>query len=138
VLGLDLVRPSDAVIEFAFDAAARSGATLRVVHGWNPPPVYGFAPAAVSPDLGAEMAANESDVLARALRPWRERFPAVSVTAQAVTGSAAGHLLESAADASLLVLGHRTRGPATGPRLGSVTRAVLRRCMVPVAVVPHD
>lgn len=41
VLGLDLVDPGDAVVEFAFDAARRRAAVLRVVHGWSVPPSYG-------------------------------------------------------------------------------------------------
>ncbi|MEW2522047.1 universal stress protein [Actinacidiphila alni] len=138
VLGLDLVRPSEAVLGFAFDAAARRGAVLHVVHGWNPPSVYGYAPAAVAPDLGAEMAGYESDALARALAPWREKFPELDIVPEAVIGSAAGHLVEAASDASLVVLGRRPRPIAPGPRIGSVSRAVLHRVTAPVAVVPHE
>ncbi|MFC4463657.1 universal stress protein, partial [Streptomyces xiangluensis] len=49
VLGLDSAGPDDSVIEFAFDAAARRSAVLRVVNGWNLPPYYVYG---LSADLG--------------------------------------------------------------------------------------
>ncbi|MEV5437504.1 universal stress protein [Streptomyces sp. NPDC052682] len=42
VLGLDTGSPDEALIEFAFDAAARRATPLRVVHGWNPPTYYAY------------------------------------------------------------------------------------------------
>ena len=44
VLGLDLGRPSDELIAFAFDTAARHSAQLRVLHAWDLPPTYGMRP----------------------------------------------------------------------------------------------
>jgi nucleotide-binding universal stress UspA family protein len=126
VLGLDTGRPSEALIEFAFDAAARRAAGLRVIHGWNLPPVYGYNPGVMDPRLS------------ETLRAWREKFPGVEVTEHAVIGQAARHLIEAASDASLVVVGRRARRSSIGTHIGPVTHAVLHHSPAPVAVVPHD
>ncbi|WP_369359898.1 universal stress protein [Streptomyces sp. cg2] len=137
VLGLDLTRPCDEVIDFAFEAAAVHAAPLAVVHGWNPPPydAYGLGAAL---KFGTDLSAGERDSVHQALRPWRDRYPGVDVAAQAVIGEPAHHLLDAAAHAALVVIGRhrRTTLPAL-PRLGHITHAVLHHCPAPVAVVPH-
>ncbi len=81
VLGLDLRRPADALIEFAFDAAARRASALRVVQGWTPPACYGldtgfgYTSGAVTQGLGGGLAAQEAGGLTDALRPWRRSSP---------------------------------------------------------------
>jgi nucleotide-binding universal stress UspA family protein len=137
LLGLDLARPSDAVIEFAFDAALRRTTGLRVIHGWNLPPYYYYG-AAIDPGLSAELAEQETGALTEALRPWREKYPTVHVTARAAVGPAADHLIDAAPDASLVVVGRRNRGVPIGAHIGPVTHAVLHHAAAPVAVVPHD
>ena len=72
------------------------------------------------------------------LRPWRNKFPDVEVKEQAVVGRAARHLLEAAADASLVVAGRRNRRAPLGFHTGPVTHAVMHHSTAPVAVVPHD
>ncbi|WP_329139956.1 universal stress protein [Streptomyces sp. NBC_01476] len=138
VLGLDLVKPSDTLLGFAFEAAAARSATLRVVHGWLPPAIYGYSPSAMAPDLSTELAGQEMNALTAALRPWREKFPAVRVVAESAIGPAAHHLVEAAGQASLVVVGRRTPRPGPGPHVGSVTHALLHHSPAPVAVVPHD
>jgi nucleotide-binding universal stress UspA family protein len=138
VLGLDTSRPSEALIEFAFDAAARRGAVLRVIHGWSLPPVYAYNPGAMDPMLNEDLAANEASTLTETLRAWREKFPGVEVIEQSTVGQAAQHLIEAASDACLVVVGRRTRHSAIGTHVGPVTHAVLHHSPAPVAVVPHD
>ncbi|MYS19281.1 Nucleotide-binding universal stress protein, UspA family [Streptomyces sp. DvalAA-14] len=138
VLGLDLERPSDAVTAFAFGTASRRTAALRVVHSWYPPAIYGYAPVAVPADLGVELAANVRDALTQTLLPWQEKFPDVEVTADVRMGGAAAVLIEAASDASLLVVGRRTRGSSIGSHIGSVTHAAMHHAKAPIAVVPHD
>jgi nucleotide-binding universal stress UspA family protein len=137
VLGLDPSRPCGELIEFAFDAAARRGARLRVVHGWSLPPVYGYDPGAVDAALAAELAAQEASVLADALRPWRDKFPGVEVIVRDIFGRPAHHLVEAASAAGLLVVGRRTHASAIGTHIGPVAHAVLHHCTAPVTVVPH-
>ncbi|MEE1941278.1 universal stress protein [Streptomyces sp. TRM 70361] len=138
VLGLELYRPCEELLEFAFDAAARRGAPLRVVHGWNPPLVYGIDPIAVDPRLATDLAEESARVLKDALRPWREKYPRVEVRAQAVVGRPARHLLEAAEAAALVVVGRRNRRSPLGFHIGPVAHAVMHHATVPVAVVPHD
>ncbi|MFJ4500011.1 universal stress protein [Streptomyces sp. NPDC088864] len=137
VLGLDLTRPCDELIEYAFSAAAARGAALRVVHGWDTPIVYGYEPEAADPGHGVAMGLREASALTDALRPWRGKFPDVDVKEQCVVGRAADHLVDASKDASLLVVGRRVRRAAIGTHIGPVTHAVLHHAAVPVAVVPH-
>lgn len=137
VLGLDVEDPDDAVIEFAFEAARRRAAGLRVVHGWNPSAVYGYG-AVLDSGLSADLAEEERHGLADVLRPWKDKFPGVEVTAQAVIGGAGRHLAHASRDAALVVVGRKRRHASTGGRIGPVTHAVLQHACAPVAVVPHD
>ncbi|WP_406253789.1 universal stress protein [Streptomyces chartreusis] len=131
VLGLRLPgRCAEAVLEFAFDAAARRATGLRIVHGWNamssPPAGEGDGPAA-----------EPEALLSETLRPWREKFPGVEVTEEAVIGRPGAHLADASRGASLVVLGCRRRNASVGPHIGPVTHEVLQRAFAPVAVVPH-
>lgn len=135
VLGLDLNSRSDAVIGFAFDAASRRGAALRVVNGWNPP-ASTFT--ATQDRLEDAMAAYAQQRLAEVLRPWRGKYPGVRVTEEAVIGRSATHLTDASRDASLLVVGRRIRRSPLGSHIGAVTHTVLHHAAAPVAVVPHD
>ncbi|MFF1323609.1 universal stress protein [Streptomyces chartreusis] len=73
VLGLDLSGPADSVIEFAFDAAARRAADLRVVHGWSLQPHYYGYDGALDPELDAQVAARIRAELTELLRPWQDK-----------------------------------------------------------------
>ncbi|MFE1755633.1 universal stress protein [Streptomyces anandii] len=143
VVGVDLDGPDDAVLAYAFEAAALRGTGLRVVHGHGP--VDGEGTGAVGPadgladgDALAERAVPAEGPLAQALRPWQEKFPGVPVTAQAAIGQAGSHLAEASRDAGLLVVGRAARHAPVGALIGPVTDAVLRHALSPVAVVPHD
>ncbi|MGV9854138.1 universal stress protein [Streptomyces sp. NPDC003442] len=132
VLGLDLRRPAAPVLEFAFDAAARRAAALRVIHGWSPPSASGY-PVPFGTGKSAQVASELTDVL----RPWRAKFPGVEVSEQTVVGSPAGHLVDASAYAALVVVGRFAHGPRPGPRVGPVTHSVLHHSSAPVAVIAH-
>lgn len=136
VLGLDTEHPDETLLGFAFDAAVRRGTTLRVVHGWNPPPYYAYG---MSGDLAAHnsMALRESTALTDALRPWREKYPDVEVGEECRFGSPALHVVNASAGASLVVVGRRVRRSPVGVHIGHVTHAVLHHAAAPVAVVAH-
>lgn len=138
VLGLDLIRPSDRLIEFAFEAAARRSAVLRVVHGWNAPVPYGYGDS--EPDDGSriEMAAQVTGALAEVLEPWRSKFPHTQVVGETMVGRADRHLLDAASGACLLVIGRRPRASRVAAHIGATSHAVLHRALTPVAVVPHE
>ncbi|WP_406335073.1 universal stress protein [Streptomyces sp. NBC_00203] len=137
VLGLDATNPDDALIGFAFEAALLRGTSLRVVHGWNEPPyiAYGMPP---DLEMNARIAAEEAAAVADVLRPWRQKFPAVEVVEDSLSGRAANHLVDASREASLVVVGRRVRRSPLGGHIGPVTHAVLHHATAPVAVVPHD
>ncbi|MFI1508239.1 universal stress protein [Streptomyces sp. NPDC020597] len=136
VLGLDVEYPDETLIEFAFDTAGRRATSLRVVHGWNPPPYYAYG-TPVSPALHEGLALADAAALAEALRPWRQKYPDVEVVEVSRYGSAAVHVVEASRDASLVVVGRRIRRSPFGAHIGHVTHAVLHHCAAPVAVIPH-
>jgi nucleotide-binding universal stress UspA family protein len=137
VLGIDLDDPHDAVIEFAFDAAARRAAGLRVVYGWTPPRSSHDGGDPLDDDLHAELTGNVRRALSDVLAPWREKFPGVEVRDQGVIGNAGSHLTDASRDASLVVVGRKAAQSVVGSRIGPVTHAVLHHATAPVAVVPH-
>ncbi|MHC3472703.1 universal stress protein [Streptomyces sp. 7R007] len=129
VLGLELHdHTDDAVLAFAFEAAARRAAGLRIVHGWR-----------LQPHAADEPVAQAQELLDGLLVPWREKFPGVEVTEEAVVGQAGAHLVDASRHAALIVVGRRSRATSTvGSPIGPVTHEVLRHASAPVAVVPHD
>ncbi|GAA5028623.1 universal stress protein [Streptomyces siamensis] len=136
VLGLDVVSPDDALIAFAFAAAARRGTSLRVVHGWNPPPYYAYG-LPTDLELHGALERQEDTDLAEVLGPWRDKHPDVEVTAESLYGTPGSHLVDASRAASLVVVGRRIRRGPLGAHIGSVTHAVLHHSPAPVAVVPH-
>ncbi|NLU75705.1 universal stress protein [Streptomyces sp. HNM0575] len=138
VLGLDLGRPCDELIAFAFDTAARRSAQLRVLHAWDLPPTYGMRPLPVPPAMTNELLAAQNQALSAALRPWQDAQPEVKVQSEAVIGQPSRLLVEAASEASMLIVGRRNRRSRLGTHVGTVTHAVMHHAHTPVAVVPHD
>ncbi|MFH9861305.1 universal stress protein [Streptomyces sp. NPDC017202] len=136
VLGLDVDHPDETLIEFAFDAARLRDTSLRVVHGWNPPPYHAYAMPA-NPARHEALALSAAEALSEALRPWLQKFPDVEVVEMSRHGSAAVHLVDAARDASLAVVGRRIRHSPFGAHIGHTTHAVLHHSAAPVAVVAH-
>ncbi|MFG2474953.1 universal stress protein [Streptomyces fagopyri] len=140
VLGLDVDRPADDLIRYAFDTAGFRSAPLHVVHAWTPSEPYAReVRAARAPRPGdtaerrdGEVRDGEVRALAGTLRPWRRRFPGTTVREHVVQGHPGPHLLRASARAGLLVVG---REAGTGP--GRVVRSLIRHAPCAVAVVPH-
>ncbi len=149
VLGLRTDRPCDELIEFAFDAARRRDTGLLVVHAvraaFRPAPapsvpLLSAAPEgpALAPQPQAWAQADGERTLAAVLRPWREKYPTVSVTETVAEGRATVALVRATREAGLLVVGRRATDHRVGVHTGPVTHAVLHHVGCPVAVVPHD
>ncbi|MFJ5776162.1 universal stress protein [Streptomyces sp. NPDC093094] len=137
VLGLDVESLDEELIGFAFASAACRGTSLRVVHGWNPPPYYAYGLSA-DLELHGALARREAVALTEFLRPWREKHPDVEVTEESHCGTPGNHLVDASRDASLIVVGRRVWRNPFGRHIGPVTHAVLHHASAPVAVVPHD
>ncbi|MCX5554641.1 universal stress protein [Streptomyces sp. NBC_00038] len=140
VVALQILDESaEPLLEFAFAAATARGATLRAVHAWSLPPVYGYNPAVlhISDEDGGMEARVDRD-LDELLKPWREKHPQVPVVRTLELAFAAGVVLKATVEAGLVVVGRKAHRPALGMRIGPVTHAVLHHAAAPVAVVPHD
>ncbi|MEW2305260.1 universal stress protein [Streptomyces sp. NPDC006655] len=137
VLGLDIDRPDDTLLEFAFDAAARRKAGLRAVHAWPEPPTSSHRfPGDV--ELHDTLERGQASLLGKALRPCREKFPDVEVIEASRCGGAAQVLVSDSRDASLVVVGRRIRTGSFGAHVGHVTHCALHHVAAPVAVVAHS
>ncbi|MFI6335743.1 universal stress protein [Streptomyces sp. NPDC050535] len=136
VLGLDTGRPCEELIEFAFDVAGRRASSLRVIHTFSAAPSIAEADALV-PMRGPELLAEHEHAVTAALRPWREKFPEVTVAESVTEGRAADELISASAGAALVVVGRRTREARLGTHIGPVANAALHHAPCPVAVVPH-
>ncbi|MET9881831.1 universal stress protein [Streptomyces sp. NPDC006430] len=137
VAGLDVGRPCDRLLAFAFEEAARRDGRLIVVHGWSLPPILSYAPA-LDPGVYAEMEHGIDTALDEILSPWREKFPSVTVEPRLTIGQAAIQILDAASGAALVVVGRRIRHTALGTHIGPITHAVMHHATSPVAVVAHD
>ncbi|MEN8654259.1 universal stress protein [Streptomyces sp. 21So2-11] len=137
VAGVDIRRPCDKLLGFAFEEASHHRCALRVVHSWTPPAALSYAPTLV-PGVQQEMAQEVALALEEMLRPWRDKFPSVNVEPQAIIGQAALQLLDASADAALVIVGRRVRSSAFGAHIGPIAHAVLHHATAPVAVVAHD
>ncbi|MFI0505188.1 universal stress protein [Streptomyces albogriseolus] len=126
-----------AALGFAFETAARRGATVRAVRAWTLPPVFAYSPSSLQLlDEAGGLEPFERKNLAAALAPWRERYPDVHVVEHVEMGSAGQVLLSVSGTAQLMVVGRRARRSAVGARIGSVAHGVLHHADCPVAVVP--
>ncbi|MEU8344839.1 universal stress protein [Spirillospora sp. NPDC048832] len=130
VVGLDLAEDPEAVLDYAFAAAAARDARLRVLHAWHP------APLAVESGVDLQITANTlREHLAAALAPWRSRHPDVKVAEEVVIGHPVEMLALASAGAGLVVVGSRGRSFP----LGSVSHGVVHHARCPVAVVrPYE
>ncbi|MER7877590.1 universal stress protein [Streptomyces solisilvae] len=136
----NLAKAPGSLLDFAFAAASARGSTLRAVHVCKlPASDYGYGIAAGPIGyLDGDLEGRLNRELDKALEPWREKYPRVTVERTIDLAFVAGSVLRAASGAGLLVVGRRTRRSALGTHIGPVTNAVLHHSTVPVAVVPHD
>lgn len=132
VVGIDGSEYARRALGWARNEAAIRGAELIVVHGWAPPLDVMTVPSATEAFVKAAQDLVEGEVA------WvRETAPDLAVEGRTVTGSAAGAILDVAADAELVVVGGRGRGGFRGLLLGSVSQQVVNHAETPVVVVPE-
>lgn len=131
VLGVDARDPADGALDLAFDTARLWGVRLRAVHAWRFPSRATELPFGVPEEDRAAWEDHEVQLLADALRPWREKYPAVRVLEDVRLFTPAHALLQLSASAGLVVVGRGSEGEP-----GPTVRALLAESLCPVAVVP--
>lgn len=94
IVGADLSHPNPTVLAFAFQEAARRGATVRVVHGWTLPGPSVYAIVA-DPGIGETVGVQVASALAELVRPLRRSYPDVQVIEEVVVGAAGVQLVEA-------------------------------------------
>jgi nucleotide-binding universal stress UspA family protein len=119
-------------LDWAFDAARRRAATLRVVHVRQ---YAAWAPAGIALPMPPRAATDP--VLDQARDYLDGRTGPASVELVAVDGAPGATLPELGAEAQLLVLGSRGRGGFTSLLLGSNGLTTARDAECPVVVVPR-
>ncbi|EPH46489.1 universal stress protein [Streptomyces aurantiacus] len=133
-LALDLSHDCDSLLGFAFEAARHRAAPLYAVYAWRRPHSHagtdeqGYVPGR----WDAEWA------LASVLDPWRDKYPEVTVHAEAEHTRPVHAVLRAAEHAGLLVLGREMRRSPAGGHTGHVTRMAIQHVRCPIAVVAHD
>ena len=140
VVGVDGSDGSRAALEYAMDEAARRGSGVRVV--WAIPETgywaaaYGMTPALIG-ELGKDLEKVGRDMVDDVIADRGEALAGVPVDVWAVPGPAAAVLVGQAAEADLLVVGHRGLGGFRSAMLGSVGMQCVLHAPTPVTVVPH-
>ncbi|MER7134123.1 universal stress protein [Streptosporangium saharense] len=133
LVGFDGSPESEAALEYAFEEAARRGARLRALHGWQLP-VMAVGSVAYTP-LIEDISGTEERLATEILAPWRERYPGVEVRQAVLFEHPVLALNEASATADLVVVGSRGLGGFGSAVLGSVSHGVLHHAACPVAVV---
>ncbi len=140
VVGVDGSDGSRAALEFAMEEAARRGSGVRVV--WAIPETgywaaaYGMTPALIG-ELGKDLEKAGRTMADAVVADRGDALAGVPVEVLAVPGPAASVLVGQAAEADLLVVGHRGRGELRSMLLGSVGLQCVLHAPGPVTVVPH-
>ncbi|MEW2487510.1 universal stress protein [Streptomyces sp. NPDC048411] len=134
VAGVAADESSEAVLDFAFEAAAaRPGARLRIVHGWT----MFSSMLSGGPVFDRDAAAGAAERALGELTAGRgEKYPQVELVLEPIHGSASRTLVTASATAALTVIGRRKGGEELGFGLSPVAQTTLTHALGPVAVVP--
>ncbi|MFE6104018.1 universal stress protein [Streptomyces laurentii] len=133
VVGLDGTEQADAAARWAADEAERRGTGVRLVHACEP------SPEAVTPCVARGPVEEWArDLLARTAAVLRERHHGLPVTTRLLPADPVPGLVAESEDATLLVLGSRALGRASGYVVGSVGTAVAGLAERPVVLVRPD
>ncbi|MFD7402340.1 universal stress protein [Streptomyces sp. NPDC059866] len=133
-VAVDVDEPCDDVLDFAYHAAERRRAPLRVIHAWHVPFSRGLPDA----EERARTRTEAERELAGLLSPWREKYRTLVVKENLPEGRPAHVLVPAVSGAGLLVVGSRRRREAVGLHPGPVAHALIHHVHCPVALVPHD
>ena len=138
VVGVDGSANADEALAWALDHARRTGAVVRVVSAWAWEDVVGVPGARFPTETEQDAVDRAHGVIDDALeRAGDDRTEGVRIERVVAQVPAAQVLLDTAADADLLVLGSRGLGGFRGLLLGSVSQQCVTHATCPTVVVPH-
>lgn len=135
VAGLDGTTAGRAALEFAADLAGAIGARLEAVHAWTWVNPRGARAAGRTAEPAPDREAEAVAVLDDELRRIRHLHPAQPVAGELAAESAVQALLDRAAEARAIVVGHRRGTPHSELQLGSTARALTAFAPCPVVVL---
>lgn len=135
VVGVDGSQNSMATVDFAFEQAQATTASLTAVLAWRDPVWTGPGDQLPLVYDQHQLEQESAAVLAESIAGHTDKYPDIPVTERLVRGHADDVLVEAARSAQLLVVGSRGRGAFRGLLLGSVSRSLLHHAPCPVAVV---
>ncbi|MFI6586144.1 universal stress protein [Embleya sp. NPDC050493] len=130
VVGVDGARRSEPAVAYAFDEAARRGATIVAVH------VRQLSTGLMAGLRTGEELREGRIRLAETLAGWSEKYPDVSVRREVAVGHPVKVLTDAAEHAMGLVVGTRGHGGIAGMLLGSVSRGLIHHARCPLVIVP--
>lgn len=133
VVGVDGSPSSTQALRWALHQAALTGGTVHAVSVWHLPVTAGWETVLDAVDWAGNARLALDSAMAAAAPDG-----APQVHRHVIEGHAAKALVETAADADLLVVGNRGRGAFSGMLLGSVGSHVLAHAPCPVVVVHGD
>ena len=137
LVAIDFSEQSDVAVERAHEFAAKTGATITLLHAWQMPLFAGPEILVYGP---GETRASLQDYLSRAARTRLEALRASlaargfgeEIRTELREGDPATVILELAKDADLLVMGTHGRGALARFAMGSVAERVIRMAPCPV------
>lgn len=136
VVGLDGSPSAERALEWAIDQAQLESRQLTLAHGVDPSGSVWVDPAGIDHRVVLEALQADAEVtLDRAREQVERRAPDLVVHQVIRMSDARVTLLELSAQAAMVVVGSRGRGPIKTLLLGSVSLAVSREARCPVVVV---
>ncbi|WP_250291407.1 universal stress protein [Frankia sp. CiP1_Cm_nod1] len=135
VVGTDLSEDAGKALSWAVDEARRDGATVRVVFAWSVERCPRVLASHVPSHNADDLAAAAEKLLHEAIERNRATAPAVTITGRPVRADPVEALLNTAANAQMLVIGARGSGRLRRLVTGSVSDACVHMSAGAVVVV---
>ncbi|MGH3333176.1 MAG: universal stress protein, partial [Nocardioidaceae bacterium] len=135
VVGVDGSGGSLRALEFGFEHADRTGASVTAIHAWRNLSRGGGAGMGYPLDSFTDEVQASERILAESVAGLAERYPDVPLAQEAIPVPPNRALADASQSAALLVVGSRGLGAFAGLMLGSISQSVLHHAQCPVAVV---
>ncbi len=138
VAGVDGSPSSLAALQWAVRQAGLTGGRVQAVIAWQfPAAIGGYAWAPVASFESTDYEEIAQKVITDAVAAVDTSGCDVPISIKVQEGNAAQVLIDSAADADLLVVGSRGHGGFAGALLGSVSQHCVHHAPCPVAVIRY-